>query len=268
MRDRPPRALLVAGLTIVCSACLASCDSSSSGSNGIAGVRATTSDEAPAGIYTGTITFDGAPPTTYLASGIISENLDTEIPVFVSSQLHYAGQVSVSGTALSGTLTEYRGAFRRFSGLDGVSSVDIDGSVSTADSLSASFTTQGGSAQIELNYRASYEEGSSLDLTAGVWSFGEAFLGGGAYTVTLDIDADGKLFGSDSDGCVFSGGVSIIDYRYNVYRAVVRIDNCGNFDGDYSGLGFLSDFGGGRRNQLTLSVSNDVYAFVSVFNKT
>ena len=152
--------------------------------------------------------------------------------------------------------------------MDGVSSVDLDGSVATADSMEASLTTQSSSAQLDMSYSALYEAGSSLALTAGVWSFGEAFLGGGAYAVTLDIDADGRLFGNDSDGCIFSGAVSTIDDRFNAYRTSVRIDNCGNFDGDYNGLAFLSDGDVGRLNALTLSVSNDVFAFYSVFNKT
>ena len=86
--------------------------------------------------------------------------------------------------------------------------------------------------------------------------------------MTVDIDANGGLFGNDSDGCVFSGRIRIIDGRYNAYGASVRIDNCGNFDGDYNGLAFLSDQDPGRLNMLTMSVSNDAFAFVSVFDRT
>ena len=268
MRNCRYRALLAVSFAICSGTLLISCNDSSSEDGRVATLAASSADEAPGGVYFGTVTTDGAAPMSNQAIGIVSENFDAEFPVLLSSQLHYAGQVSVDGTSLTGTLTEYRGAFRRFSGVDGVSSVDLDGSVATADSMEASLTTQSSSAQLDMSYSALYEAGSSLALTAGVWSFGEAFLGGGAYAVTLDIDADGRLFGNDSDGCIFSGAVSIIDDRFNAYRTSVRIDNCGNFDGDYNGLAFLSDGDVGRLNALTLSVSNDVFAFYSVFSKT
>ena len=268
MRDCRYRARLVTGFAILSGAFLVSCNDNGSDDGRIESLAVSATDEAPGGVYFGTFTADGAAPISNQVIGIVSENLDAQFPVLLSSQLHYAGQVSVDGTSLTGTLTEYRGAFRRFSGVDGVSSVALDGSVTTADSIVATLTTDSGSAQLDLSYGALYEAGSSLALTAGVWSFGEAFLGGGAYAVTLDIDANGGLFGNDSDGCIFSGAVSIIDDRYNAYRASVRIDNCGDFDGDYSGLAFLSDRDAGRLNALALSVSNDVFAFNSVFNKT
>ena len=268
MRDRSCRALTAASLAVITSAFLISCNSSSSEDSRIPALAASATDESAAGIFFGTISADGPPPVTNRAFGVVSEDFDVQFPVLLSSQLHYAGQVFVSGTVLSGTLTEYRGAFRRFSGVDGVSSVDINGEVLTADNLSASYSGATGSGQIELDYNTLYETGSSLDSTTGIWSFGEAFLGGGAYAVTLDIDATGGLFGNDSDGCVFSGRIRIIDGRYNAYGASVAVDNCGNFDGNYDGLAFLSDRDSGRLNVLTISVSNDVFAFVSVFDKT
>ena len=265
MRHRSSGSLWKVVFAIVSSALLLSCNTGSSDGRSVA--LASAAAGTPAGIFFGTITADGAQPVNYQAIGIISENFEVQMPVFVSSQLHYAGQVTASGTAVSGTLTEYRGAWRRFSGLDGVSSVDLDGTVSSADGMVATFNGQSSAGQMSLDYSAIYEDGSSLDSTAGVWSFGEAFLGGGAYAVTLDIDANGLVFGSDSDGCIFSGSVSIIDDRYNVYSASIRIDNCGDFDGGYNGLAFLADAGGGRLNQLTLSVSNESFAFFSVFGK-
>ena len=268
MRDRSSRALTAASLAVITSAFLISCNDSSSDDGRVPALAASATDQSPSGIFFGTFTADGPPPATSRAIGIVSEDFDAQFPVLLSSQLHYAGRVSVNGTALGGALTEYRGAFRNFTGVNGVSSVDLNGEALTADELSASYTGATGSGQVELDYSTIYEAGSSLDSTAGIWSFGEAFLGGGAYAVTVDIDATGPLFGSDSDGCVFSGRIRIIDDRYNAYGASVSIDNCGNFDGDYDGLAFLSDQNPGRLNLLTISVSNDVFAFVTVFEKT
>ena len=106
--------------------------------------------------------------------------------------------------------------------------------------------------------RDRYEEGSSLDRLSGIWSRSETSSGGAVYTITLDIDDGGQLFGTDTAGCVFSGQLTIIDVRYAAYRASINVSACGEVDGDYTGLVFYpnADF-------LMIGTDNGQFAFAT-----
>lgn len=212
-------------------------------------------DQSPAGIYFGFFTSTTAGPNQVL--GIISEDFDAQ---FFSSQLHYAGNVAVDGDTLTGTLTDYRGSRNAFFGFGGVSSITLEGSVATAGGMFGEYTGTNDEGRFNLDYLDSYERASSLDLLAGVWTYSLASSGGGVYVVTFDIAADGIIFGSDTDGCVFNGELRVIDDRYNAYRAVMSISSCNDVVGDYSGLASFSDEPAGP-DRLDLAINNARFAF-------
>ena len=61
----------------------------------------------------------------------------------------------------------------------------------------------------------------------------------------MTIDADGRLTGSYSNGCVFNGNASIPDASHNMVQLQIDLANCGSqgsskqWNGAYSGLGVL-----------------------------
>ncbi len=267
MRLRCGNALAISFLAAACSAFLLSCGGA--GNDGRVAAPLVLAYESPAGIYYGTFRSTSvAHPVAYQTVGLISENHDVQFFLSSHAQRHYAGYVLVFGSEISGLLFEYRGVYGRFFGIDGVNETTFDGSVAEADNIFADYSGQSDEGQINLDYSTRYEDDSSLARTTGIWMYSEASSGGAVHTITLDIDANGQIFGADSTGCIYSGQLSIIDANYNAYRAHVIVANCGVLNGDYNGLASVSALGIGQMDRLTLGVSNDVIAFASVFDKT
>lgn len=216
-------------------------------------------DLSPAGLYlAGEFTStSGGLPVVHQVDAVISESYDVQV---ISSDLHYAGTVDVDEDRLSGSLTEYRGASGPFFGLDGVHNITLDGNADD-NGLFGDYSGSGDEGRFNLVYSELYERASSLGLTSGVWSYTELASGGGVYTVTLTVDSNGELFGSDTDGCVFTGRIDIINSDYNAYRATASVSSCGELDGNYTGLAYLSDTANGINTALTFSISNASHAF-------
>lgn len=213
-------------------------------------------DQLPGGFYSGSFTSTVIQPSpARAATGIVSEGFDAQ---FLVANEHYAGFVAVSGMSLSGTFTEYSGRQGAFVGFDGTSTISLDGEVTERDGMSGTYTGDVDEGRFALTYNAAYEEGSSLDRLSGIWSYSEASSGGAVYTITLEFDDGGQLFGTDTAGCVFSGQMTIIDARYAAYRATVNVSTCAEADGDYTGLVFYPNAG-----FLTIGTDNGLLAFAT-----
>jgi len=191
-----------------------------------------------------------------MVAGAIDEDNRLHLMIQDGSS-QYGGVVSVDEDALTGTLTEYLGARARFFGFDGVRSITLDGTVIERDRLFGDYTGDD-EGIFALDYVDTYENASSLDLTIGIWTFNLSSSGGPVYDITLDIDPDGLIFGTDTNGCVFSGSLGIIDARYSVYRSIVTMSSCDSLDGEYAGLAYLGNLG------LSLFFANDSYAFSTI----
>jgi hypothetical protein len=218
---------------------------------------------SPSGLYDGqfTSTVTGLPVATNVAA-IVSEDLNAHI---FGGDLHYAGTVATDGDVLSGTLTQFLGRQAGFFGVDGTRNITLDGSIDTTG-LFGDYSGADDEGRFNLNYLSLYEQSSSLDLASGVWTFSEAPSGGFVYTVTLTIDSDGDLFGSDTAGCIFSGQLNIIDETRNAYGVTASVTACGEFDGDYTGLAHSFDFGA-PNNSVRLSIANANFAYWAVLQK-
>jgi len=213
-------------------------------------------DESAAGIYAGTFTSTAGPePVDYQVTGIINQALIGQF-IVTESDRHYSGKLNVVGSDLFGTLIQYRGVQDRFFGIDGVDSIAIEGRVAESDRIRADYRGENDEGRLALAYDPSYETESSLDKTSGIWTYS----GAAGYTVTLTIEANGDIFGSDTNGCVYSGRIRILDRDFNVYRAVIQVSDCGVINDEYTGFAILSDV-------LTISVSNAVIAFVPILDK-
>ena len=218
---------------------------------------------SPSGYYSGRFTStDSGFPIDAPVVGIVSEDLDAHI---LGSELLYVGMVATSAEVLSGTLTQYLGRTRRFFGVDGTSEISLDGSID-ATGLSGDYAGPDDQGSFDLVYSSAYEQASSLEQTSGVWTLTEAAAGNPLYILTITIDADGDLFGSDTSGCVYSGEVSLIDERFNAYAVAIGLTSCGVFDGDYTGLAHLFDTPSAS-SAIRLSFANSDFAFWGALQK-
>jgi hypothetical protein len=92
---------------------------------------------------------------------------------------------------------------------------------------------------------AAYAQGVTLQDLAGVYSRSTSSLLG-RQTLTIALDASGRLTGSHSNGCTYEGSATIPDPTRNMIRFAVQIDGCGSqtsssrrWNGAYTGLGVL-----------------------------
>ena len=59
------------------------------------------------------------------------------------------------------------------------------------------------------------------------------------YLTSISFDVDGKVSGLDDEGCLYSGQLSIPEASINVYEVGLTVENCGEGNGTYDGLGTL-----------------------------
>ena len=96
-----------------------------------------------------------------------------------------------------------------------------------------------------LSPSADYNRALSLATLAGTYSRRDNSIFGEEVTLTVTIEASGRLNGSYSNGCVFSGSASIPDATHNMVQLQIELANCGShgsskqWNGEYAGLGVL-----------------------------
>ena len=106
-------------------------------------------------------------------------------------------------------------------------------------------TTSGGSESsvtVNLSYQAIYELDSSLAMITGTWTDSSD-----PGTDVVNVDATGLITGQDggASGCVYSGQVTLIDPKFNVYEIEWTYSSCNGdseLDGaTFSGLGAIDN---------------------------
>jgi len=106
---------------------------------------------------------------------------------------------------------------------------------SAASTLSTSVTIGAGSATAQTwSYNKAYETPATQASVQGHWSGKQ-----GADSLVWDIDAAGKLVGTSSTGCVYSGTIAPNASPVAVFDAVV-IENCAGTGKTISGIATLS----------------------------
>jgi hypothetical protein len=204
------------------------------------------------GVWQGTITENSV--GTFSVIGLIYGN---ELR-FISADagVLYEGTITISGTGFTGTTTniDINGGV--------ISTSTLTGTISTASSISGTFTSSdGGSGSFSLAYDPITARGASLATTDDNWTATD-----GIYTMTLSIDATGQLTGSDTDGCVFNGSVSVLDPAVNIYGIDVTATSCGAFDGTFAGYGVVGDTVVAN-DTLTFVVSNASHVIVGELDR-
>jgi len=187
-------------------------------------------DEDPEGLWTGTLTRDGADTAVraFVRGG--------DLLVFDSvGGVVLRGPVTVSGDELTARATLYEADGADIASARGT--IELDGTVDERSRITANFTDSDGVRdRLSLVYDSNHERDSSLDLVAGTWSRTI-----GTETLTLTVADTGTLDGSDSAGCVYTGSISTIDPDFNIYGLTVTITICVAKSGTYTGYGQLQD---------------------------
>lgn len=202
-------------------------------------------NSAVGGIWEGLITLtDG---TKYEAAGFVTET--GELRFITEDGAQQVGRISSAGSVINGEVTEYTASTAPVSGT-------ITGEISARNTLSGSAQFGGvTTSTFSFKYDTLYERDSSLAVVSGIYSDTDGI----GYTETYTIESDGTITGSDTDGCVFGGLVSILDPNYNMYRVQLTVSNCADLDGTYTGLGALSDANGSENDTFIISLTGPAY---------
>lgn len=136
-------------------------------------------------------------------------------------------------------------------------SASVTGRYTANTSISGDFSrSSGSSGDFTLEYSPeSYETPVSLDLISGTW---QVFNTTAETSVTFD--ENGTIFGTDSDGCVFSGTISVPHGNVNMFRVLLRIENCAEVNGRYDGLAMITPET--SNTSMLVFVSNPSIGFV------
>jgi len=191
--------------------------------------------------------------------GVVTET--GEIRLITAEDAQLFGNLAVTGPRVSAALTAIKFTGSTWPDNSSVGTISINGSVAARATLSGSYTGAGDRGTFSLNFDAIYDRDSALANTAGTWVVYDAFLN---ILATLVIDANGTINGSDVDGCIYAGSVSIIDSRYNIYDLALTVANCpppvAISNGVYDGVGVLADeiSGSGDNDRFTIGVSNSL----------
>lgn len=157
--------------------------------------------------------------------GIISNyGWDVNIVKLLNSRLY--GDTQLRGRILSRSGEIYDSIlslFRETGDLAYVYYMVSNGTVVPKEKISAIYeNAYVGELTLDMQYDSFLtERPASLDLIGGIWGYTD-----GTYTITISIDAEGNIFGSDTDGCTYSGDTTISDPSINIYRVNFNISVC------------------------------------------
>ena len=227
-------------------------------------------DAAVGGLWDGTGTDDLAPGLVVRIIGIVAEDgraeyfkvdSNTGRPDFSDDGVQFAGVITSLANVISGNIRIYAPVGTTFQNDATVANGTLDGNIVERESIEGVWTAESGdTGNFSQLFDNLYDRDSSLSITNDSW-IGTSSIGGG---LVLTISASGDIAGTDTNGpalgCVYSSaaadGVNIIDPEFNVYEVNINITNCGPFNGNYSGLGFISD-GAFANDTFTISVTNN-----------
>jgi hypothetical protein len=218
--------------------------------------------QSAGGIWTGMVTnVDG---TSYDAAGFITES--GELRFITDDGEQTTGTITVTGGQHTASLTSYA-PFGTVFTQNGVSVISgtASGALQERSTFSGTTTFAGvETSSFSFTYDDIYERDSTLAVISGIYSDSDGL----GYTETYTIDSAGTITGSDTDGCIFNGSVSILNSNYNMYRINLSVDNCGNLNGAYIGLGALGDEGGSLNDTLVISITGSEFVITGTLPRT
>lgn len=209
------------------------------------------------GVWGGTFTEKGV--GTFDASALLYNG--RILAISEKAGVVYDGNYTVSGSNISGSVKAYNITTKK-----SFATATISGTVSEQDSISMEFNTLYNdgyktSGEISLSFNNIYNRTPSLSLVSGSWNYTNPSFG-----LTITIQDDGSFTGQNTDSCVVSGSIGIIDTKYNIYNVDVTVASCGVLNGNYTGISSLGD-DATTNDTLLIIVSNDNYVLYYPFTR-
>lgn len=218
--------------------------------------------EAPAGIYEGELVF-GSRSTSVAVTLLINAGSSPRAIAYVGdgslilTGVYETGERSISWNARSFEEAEVEDEETgEITTTQVIATASAQGSFDAEGAIQFGFDTSAGDfGTISADYSESrYETRSDLPLLAGTWLREDPF---GAAEASFSISQSGDVFGQDVDDCSYSGSLSLIEQRYNLYRASLNI-SCDGTTELTSGLATLiSD---SESDTLEIAVSSSTVA--------
>lgn len=106
---------------------------------------------------------------------------------------------------------------------------------------------------MSLDYDPAYDQPVPLADSAGVYTTADQV----GYTMTFTVDPSGSLNGSDTNGCVLNGALSVQDAAHNYLAAGIDVTGCAAVSGHLDGVAVPVRGADGLVSVLYLSVSRD-----------
>ena len=221
----------------------------------------------PSGVWQGTLTSD-VTMNAVAVTAVITASGSARLILADGSQL--SGSVVTNGDQVSGNLTGITELGLQWQDNTTVSSFTINGTVAQRSAITGTYTGAGDSGTLTLTFDSVYDRTSSLATLAGQWERLDALQN---ITATISFDAQGAIDGSDADGCIYSGTVSVSDSSVDVYTVSLTVANCVvsglDLDGQYTGTGVLSDqtAGSNQNDAFLLAVSDNRFVITMRLNR-
>jgi hypothetical protein len=250
-------------LTLFIFLVLSGCGASNNSASVPTPTRAQAQNQA-AGIWTGTLT--SARYGTLDISSVIGNN--GQAFFFAAEGPVYSGQLSISGSDISGSLTAYASAGTTFPDGEFIVPTSVSATVKAQTSLSGSYRGGGDSGTFSLTYSSDSAGPASISWVSGSWAGAPQEYGPGSGRGTaLSISSNGGIGGTDiSTGCQFAGQINAINPNLNAYSVTLSISSClaGGSNQNYTGLAYLSAVAN-PNDTLTVAISNANSAYIFVF---
>jgi hypothetical protein len=226
------------------------CSSGSNNNNNNNNNTTASQNQSAEGIWSGTLTSNTF--GTLNVSGLVAGNGQAFFAAPLSGQAFsaqeevlYSGQITVSGSTVSGSLTAYsfstgtvflNGTF--------VEEISVSGTVSSQDSFAGTYEG-GDSGTFSLAYQPnSSNPTASLSLLTGSWAgISPQYITPGAGEAVFLFGSNGQISALEpSTGCTFAGQISVINSSLNAYSVTFSVSSCidASLDTSYTGLAYLS----------------------------
>ncbi len=177
----------------------------------------------------------------YTLGMILQDGTVTGLIAALEDTAFLEGSYTVTGNEISGSFQMSTAETGSFSG-----------TVIEGESISLTFNVGGDTTSLRATLQRTYNRPSSLSLVQGTW----VQVIGGEAIATVTVSADGAFFGQDIFGCVVTGAVTIINAAYNLYDLGYSVATCAEFNGDYTGYGFVSDAQTGGSNNVFVTLTH------------
>ena len=190
--------------------------------------------ESAVGLWKGTITSTGSGQTQQ-ALGTVTD--DGQFHLMTANGVNYVGQMAASPGNFSMTMSGYVPVGQTFPNGAQNGSMSFSGTVTSSGMMSGTYSGAGESGTFSMTMDPMGTRSASMQMVAGTYTRSNS----SGYTVTMTVDSNGQMTGSDTQGCVFNGTVSVPFPAHNFYGMNMTVTSCGALNGSYNGMGTLVD---------------------------